>query len=116
MAKAKKGDVFSCETCGLVVVVDDACGCAAAEIVCCDEVMVKGRAAATKSKQKAAKLAAAKTVAKVAAKVKSKIAAKAAKPTPKAKAAPAKAAPVKPAAKPAAKKPVAKKPPAKAKK
>jgi hypothetical protein len=122
MAKAKKGDVFSCEICGLVMVVDDACGCSATEIICCDEVMVKGRAAAAKSKQKAAALAAAKTVAKVAAKVKSKAAVK---PAPKVKAAPpkpaTKAAPVKKAAKasaakPAATKPVAKKAPVKAKK
>ena len=42
MAKAKRGDKFGCAECGLVVVVDEACGCATADIVCCGEPMVKG--------------------------------------------------------------------------
>jgi hypothetical protein len=54
MAKAKKGDLLSCTECGLVVVVDEACGCAAAEIVCCDTPMAKGKLAAAKAKKKAA--------------------------------------------------------------
>lgn len=54
MAKAKQGDLFSCTECGLVVVVDEACGCAAAEIVCCDVPMAKGKLAADKARKKAA--------------------------------------------------------------
>ncbi len=54
MAKAKQGDLFSCVECGLIVVVDEACGCAAAEIVCCDLPMAKGKLAADKAKKKAA--------------------------------------------------------------
>jgi hypothetical protein len=53
MAKAKKGEYYSCSECGLVVVVDEACGCAAAEIVCCEEPMAKGKLAAGKAKKKA---------------------------------------------------------------
>jgi hypothetical protein len=85
MAKAKKGEYLSCNECGLVVVVDEACGCATAEVICCDEPMAPGKAAANKAKKKAG----------------------AKKPAVKAKAA-AKAKPAKKAAakaKPAAKKP-----------
>ncbi len=94
MAKAKKGEYLSCNECGLVVVVDEACGCATAEVICCDTPMAPGKAAANKAKKKAA----AKKPA-----VKAKAAAKA-KPAKKtaAKAKPAKAAAK---AKPAAKKP-----------
>ena len=41
-AKAKKvneGDRLYCEVCGLVVTVDDECGCAACDIICCDTQM-----------------------------------------------------------------------------
>jgi hypothetical protein len=41
-ARAKKvneGDRLYCEVCGLVVTVDDACGCAACDIICCDTQM-----------------------------------------------------------------------------
>jgi hypothetical protein len=68
MAKFKKGDVLTCEVCGLVVVVDDSCGCAVGEILCCkNKSMVKGKAAAVKAKKKAA---AKKAVKKPAAKAK----------------------------------------------
>jgi len=40
MSKVKTGDVLNCEVCGLAVVVDEDCGCAVAEIICCDEPMV----------------------------------------------------------------------------
>ena len=53
MAKAKKGDYLSCNECGLVVTVDEACGCATADIICCDTPMVPGKAAANKIKKKA---------------------------------------------------------------
>jgi hypothetical protein len=64
MAKAKKGDFLSCEACGLVVVVDEACGCATAEVVCCDQPMAQGKAAANRVKKQTAKKPAAKAAAK----------------------------------------------------
>ncbi len=45
---AKKGEKYACEDCGLVVTVDDECGCAACDIVCCDKPMKK----VTKAKKK----------------------------------------------------------------
>ena len=80
MSKVKTGDVLNCEVCGLAVVVDEDCGCAVAEIICCDEPMVnKGPVAPQKKaiamavpKKKTAikkvKPAAKKKVVKVAAK------------------------------------------------
>ena len=63
MAKAKKGEYLSCDECGLVVVVDEACGCAVAEVICCGEPMGTGKAAANRAKKKAgAKKPAAKAV------------------------------------------------------
>jgi len=35
----KKGEKYKCEECGLVVVVDDACGCSACDLMCCGEPM-----------------------------------------------------------------------------
>jgi hypothetical protein len=36
----KKGDRYSCEVCGLIVSVDEACGCATAcDIICCGAQM-----------------------------------------------------------------------------
>jgi len=32
---AKKGSKYKCEECGLVVVVDEACGCATCDLICC---------------------------------------------------------------------------------
>lgn len=86
MAKAKKGDLFTCDVCGLVVAVDESCDCAVGELICCDVPMEKGKAAAARAKKaakpakKAKKPAKAKTV-KAAPKKK----AKAAKPKAKAK-------------------------------
>jgi desulfoferrodoxin-like iron-binding protein len=85
MAKAKKGDLFTCELCGLVVAVDEF-GDSVGELICCDVPMEKGKA-----KKKAAKPAK---------KVKKPAKAKKAKAAPKKKAKPAK---VKKAAKPKAK-------------
>lgn len=75
MAKAKKGDYLSCNECGLVVTVDEACGCATADIICCDTPMVPGKAAANRIKKKAA---AKKPAVKVKAAAKAKPAKKAA--------------------------------------
>ena len=84
MAKLKKGDLLTCEVCGLVVVVDEACGCAVGEIICCkDKPMVMGKAAAAKVKKKAAAPAPAKPAAAKAVKAKAAPAAKAAKPAAK---------------------------------
>jgi hypothetical protein len=86
MAKAKKGEYLSCDACGLVVVVDEACGCAAAEVICCDKPMAPGKAAANKAKKKAAaKKPAAKAAKKAAPKAKpaKKAVAKKAKPAKK---------------------------------
>lgn len=38
MAK-KKGEKYKCEECGLVVVVDDPCGCEVVELMCCEAHM-----------------------------------------------------------------------------
>jgi len=38
MAK-KRGAKYACGECGLVVVVDDPCGCAACELICCSVPM-----------------------------------------------------------------------------
>jgi transcription initiation factor IIE alpha subunit len=49
--KAAEGNQYSCEVCGLVVTVDEACGCVdTCDIVCCGEPMQE-----TKVKVKAAK-------------------------------------------------------------
>ena len=40
MARAKAGDVLSCEVCGLAVIVDEECGCATIDLICCEEPMV----------------------------------------------------------------------------
>ncbi|MCX5855065.1 MAG: hypothetical protein NTZ24_10965 [Deltaproteobacteria bacterium] len=103
MAKLKNGDLLTCEVCGLVVVVDEACGCAVGEIICCkDTPMVKGKAAAAKAKKKEAVKPAAKPAAAKAIKGKTSVPAKAAKPASKAKT--------------GVKKPAAKKPSGKARK
>ena len=91
MAKAKKGDLFTCDVCGLVVAVDESCDCAVGELICCDVPMEKGKAAAARAKKaakpakKAKKPAKAKKV-KAAPKKKAKVAKPKAKATPKAKA------------------------------
>ena len=49
---AKKGEKYKCEECGLIVVIDDPCGCEAVELICC-EVPMKPVKAAAKAKPKA---------------------------------------------------------------
>ena len=39
MSRAKAGDVLSCEVCGLAVIVDEECGCATIDLICCEEPM-----------------------------------------------------------------------------
>ena len=69
MAKAKKGDRSELRGVRrLVVVVDEACGCAAAEILCCKKPMAKGKPAAMKKPAAKAVAASAKTSTKAAAK------------------------------------------------
>ena len=49
----KKGDKYECGECGLVVLVEDPCGCEPCEIVCCGEPMKPVAAKAeTESKPK----------------------------------------------------------------
>jgi len=61
MSKVKPGDVLNCEVCGLSVIVDEECGCAFADLICCEELMVnKGprppkKAAAAPKKKTAVK-------------------------------------------------------------
>ena len=38
MAK-KKGEKYKCEKCGLVIVVEDACGCGECDLICCNVPM-----------------------------------------------------------------------------
>lgn len=93
MSRVRPGDVLACEVCGLSVIVDEECGCAIAELICCEEPMEnKGP----------------KPPKKVAAAPKKKVAVKKAKPPKKAAAAPKNKVAVK-KAKPAAKKPASKK-------
>lgn len=41
---ARKGESYSCQSCGLVVSVDEDCGCVeACEIMCCDMPMKRTR-------------------------------------------------------------------------
>lgn len=53
MAKAKTGDRYVCDECGMVVSVEGACICDPCGLVCCDVPMVKAPGAATKAKKKA---------------------------------------------------------------
>lgn len=51
----KKGEEYACEECGLVVVVQDPCGCEACEILCCEQPMKPARAKAKSAPVKAPK-------------------------------------------------------------
>jgi len=48
MPRARTGDVLGCEVCGLKVIVDEECGCASIDIICCEEPMVNLGATKTK--------------------------------------------------------------------
>jgi ribosomal protein L37AE/L43A len=54
MAKAKTGDRYVCDECGMIISVDEACGCETCEIICCDAPMAKAAPAAKKAVKKAA--------------------------------------------------------------
>jgi hypothetical protein len=47
----RKGERYKCETCGMVILVEDACGCNDCDIVCCATPMKKVKEEA-KSKEK----------------------------------------------------------------
>jgi hypothetical protein len=59
----KKGDAMYCDACGLVVVVDEECGCAETELICCGELMVPKKPA-TKRKKKVLSKTKVKAIAK----------------------------------------------------
>lgn len=48
----KKGEKYKCEECGLVVVVEDPCGCEAVELICCETPMKPVKAEKAKAKAK----------------------------------------------------------------
>ena len=52
MAK-KKGEKYKCEDCGLVVIVEDPCGCEPCDIVCCSVPMKPVKIEKAKGKPKA---------------------------------------------------------------
>ena len=54
---AKKGEKYKCEECGLIVVVEDPCGCETIELICCEAPMKPVKAASKTKKAKAAKKA-----------------------------------------------------------
>jgi hypothetical protein len=49
---AKKGEKYQCDECGLVVVIEDPCGCEEVELICCEAPM-KPVKAKPKAKPKA---------------------------------------------------------------
>jgi len=54
MSKVKTGDVLSCEVCGLAVIVDEECGCATIDLICCEEPMINTGVSKIKKIQAAA--------------------------------------------------------------
>jgi hypothetical protein len=59
MPIAKEGDLYRCEECGMVVSVEDPCGCASCELICCDVPMTRKAGTAKRAGKK--KAAASKT-------------------------------------------------------
>ena len=41
MVSLRKGDKYKCEDCGIVLLVDTPCGCAACDVICCGKPMKK---------------------------------------------------------------------------
>jgi hypothetical protein len=54
MVKAKSGDLYVCDECGMAVTIEEVCTCDACGLVCCDVPMVKKAGGARKAKKKAA--------------------------------------------------------------
>ncbi len=54
MPKAKEGDLYRCEECGMVVAVEDPCGCSTCELICCDVPMTKKAGTAKSARKKKA--------------------------------------------------------------
>jgi hypothetical protein len=52
---AKKGEKYQCEECGLIVVVEDPCGCETVELMCCEAPMKPVKASAKKKPKAKAK-------------------------------------------------------------
>ncbi len=52
MAKGKKGTKYKCEDCGVVVVVDEPCGCKPCDLMCCSVAMVETKPKKTAEKKK----------------------------------------------------------------
>jgi hypothetical protein len=48
----KKGEKFKCEECGLIVLIEDPCGCEPCDLICCGEQMKPVKAAKAKPKPK----------------------------------------------------------------
>jgi hypothetical protein len=48
--KMSKGESYGCDVCGLVVTVDEPCGCADMAIMCCDQPMKERRIKANTAK------------------------------------------------------------------
>lgn len=64
MGKVKKDEMFCCADCGLEVVVNKACGCIDAELLCCGVPMVREKSSSGQTKKNAAGKASGKAAAK----------------------------------------------------
>ncbi len=51
MAK-KKGEKYECEECGMIILVEDPCGCEECDLICCGEPMKPVKAAKANAKPK----------------------------------------------------------------
>lgn len=49
---AKKGERYKCEECGVLVAVEDECGCEPCDLICCGVPMVKVASPAKKKRKK----------------------------------------------------------------
>jgi len=53
----KKGQKYKCDECGLIVVIEDPCGCETVELMCCQTPMKPEKTASKATKTKKAKTA-----------------------------------------------------------
>jgi len=51
----KKGEKYKCEECGLIVLIEEPCGCEPCDLICCGEPMNPVKAAKAKDKPKTKK-------------------------------------------------------------